>query len=69
MGAPGRPAWELVRELIAGLDLPVTLRAVGLKREDLDGLARSALDYRAVKVNPRPIAGARDVREILDLAW
>jgi maleylacetate reductase len=69
MGAPGRPAWELVRELIAGLDLPVTLRAVGLKREDLDGLGRSALDYRAVKVNPRPIAGARDVREILDLAW
>jgi maleylacetate reductase len=69
IGAPARPASELVKELAAGLDLPVTLRAVGLKREDLDELARRALDYQAVKVNPRPIAGPEDVREILDLAW
>jgi maleylacetate reductase len=69
MGAPDRPAWEMVRELIAGLDQPVTLRAVGIKREDLDELARRALDYYPVKMNPRPIAGAADVREILELAW
>jgi alcohol dehydrogenase class IV len=42
---------------------------VGIKREDLDGLARRALDYYPVKANPRPIAGAADVREILELAW
>jgi maleylacetate reductase len=69
MGAPGRPAWELVKELIAGLDQPVTLRAVGLKREDLDEVARRALDYHPVKVNPRPVTGAADVKEILELAW
>jgi maleylacetate reductase len=69
MGAPDRPAWELVKELIAGLDLPVTLRAVGIEREQLDELARRALGYHPVKMNPRTIAGAEDVRQILELAW
>ena len=69
MGAPGRPASEVVKELIAGLDQPVTLRAVGIRREDLDEVARRALEYHPVKVNPRPVAGAADVKEILELAW
>jgi len=69
MGAPTRPAWQLVKELIASLDLPVTLRAVGVKRENLDELARRALEYHPVKVNPRPIQTAADVMEILELAW
>jgi maleylacetate reductase len=69
MGAPGRPAWQLVKELIAGLGQPVSLRAVGLKREDLEEVARRALAYHPVKVNPRPIASAADVMEILELAW
>jgi len=69
MGAPGRPAWELVKELIAGLGQPVSLRAVGLKREDLGEVARRALNYHPVKVNPRPVASAADVTEILGLAW
>ncbi|MBO0763953.1 MAG: iron-containing alcohol dehydrogenase [Hyphomicrobiaceae bacterium] len=69
MGAPDRPAWELVKELIKGLDQPVSLRAVGIKREDLDELARRALGYHPVKMNPRPIASAADVRTILELAW
>jgi maleylacetate reductase len=69
MGAPDRPAWELVKALIASLDQPVTLRAVGLKRDDLDEVARRALGYHPVKVNPRPVADPADVREILELAW
>ncbi len=69
MGAPGRPAWEVVKEVIAGLDQPVTLRAVGIKREDLDEVARRALEYHPVKVNPRPVSGVADVKEILELAW
>jgi maleylacetate reductase len=69
MGAPHRPAWELVKELIAGLDQPVTLRAVGIERDDLDEVARRALEYHPVKVNPRPITGVGDVKEILELAW
>lgn len=69
MGAPGRAAGELVRELVAGLGQPVTLRAVGIKRENLDELARRALSYHPVKVNPRKITSPADVLEILELAW
>jgi maleylacetate reductase len=69
MGAPGRSASELVRELIAGLDQPTTLRAVGIKRDNLPELARRALSYHPVKVNPRPIKTEADVMEILELAW
>jgi len=69
MGASGRAAPELVKALIAGLDQPVTLRAVGLKREDLDEVARRALGYHPVKVNPRPVASEADVKQILELAW
>lgn len=69
MGAPGRPAGELVKELVAGLDQPTTLRDVGIKRESLDEIARRALTYKPVQINPRPIRTAADVREILELAW
>jgi len=69
MGAADRPASDLVRELIVGLGLPATLRAVGIKREDLGEVARRALAYQPVKVNPRPITSAADVMEILELAW
>ncbi|MBX9589420.1 MAG: iron-containing alcohol dehydrogenase [Hyphomonadaceae bacterium] len=69
MGAPGRPAAALVKELIAGLDQPVGLSAVGIRREDFDEIARRALAYHPVKVNPRPIKTEADVRQILELAW
>jgi maleylacetate reductase len=69
MGAPGRPASDLVRELVAGLEQPTTLRAVGIKRENLDEIARRALSYHPVQVNPRPIKTTEDVKEILELAW
>lgn len=69
MGAPDRPAADLVAELVADLDLPGSLRAVGIKRTDLDALAERALRYHPVQVNPRKIETADDVREILELAW
>ena len=69
MGQPGRPAHELVAGLIAQLGQPGTLRAVGLRSEQLDELATRALAYPPVQANPRPIASAADVRQILDLAW
>ena len=68
-GQPGRPASDLVRELVVGLDQPVTLRSVGIKRENIDELARRALSYQPVQLNPRPIKTAGDVKEILELAW
>jgi maleylacetate reductase len=69
MGAGDRPAAELVGELILALGQPASLRAVGIARSDLDELARRALDYYPVKVNPRPIPGVAQVKEILELAW
>jgi maleylacetate reductase len=69
MGAPGRPASDLVRELVAGLDQPTTLGAVGIKRDNLDEIARRALSYHPVRINPRPIKTTDDVKEILELAW
>jgi maleylacetate reductase len=69
MGAPDRPAGELVAELVARLDQPGSLRAVGIKRENLDELAKRSLGYKPVKVNPRPIKTVDDVREILELAF
>ena len=69
MGAPDRPATDLVRELVAGLDQPTTLRAVGIKRENLEEIARRSLSYQPVKLNPRPIKTTDDVKEILEIAW
>jgi maleylacetate reductase len=69
MGAPDRPAAELVAELIHALDLPGSLSAVGIKRDQLQTIAASALSYGPVRANPRPIKTAADVMEILELAW
>jgi len=69
MGAPERSASDLIKELVAGLDQPVSLRALGIKRENLDELAQRALSYQPVQVNPRPIKSIEDVKEILELAW
>jgi alcohol dehydrogenase class IV len=54
---------------VQSLDQPVSLRAVGIKRENLDELARRSLSYQPVLLNPRPIKTVEDVKEILELAW
>ena len=69
MGAPHRPAHELVAELIAHLGQPGSLRAVGLREDQLGELAEHAMAYPPVRANPRPITSAAQVREILALAW
>lgn len=69
MGAPGRPASDLVKDLVAGLDQPTSLRDVGITRDRLDEIATRALAYKPVRINPRPIKTAADVREILEIAW
>ncbi len=69
MDAPQRPAADLVAELVAGLDQPGSLRAVNIKRENLDEIAARAMSYPPVRMNPRPIRGPADVKEILELAW
>jgi alcohol dehydrogenase class IV len=69
MGAPERSASELIKALVETLGQPASLRAVGIKRENLEELARRALSYQPVQLNPRPIRTSEDVKEILELAW
>ena len=69
MGAPDRPASELVASLIASLGLPSRLRDVGIKREDLRPIAEHTMHDPPVRANPRPIKTADDIVEILELAW
>lgn len=69
MGAPGGDLPAFIDDLLTQLALPRSLRAVGIRREDLDDIARRAIDYPAVAANPRPVGGAADVRRILELAW
>lgn len=69
MGAPDRPAADLVAELIAELGQPGTLRAVNIRRDQLPELARRALDYPNLRANPRPVTTVEQVSEILEIAW
>jgi maleylacetate reductase len=69
MGASVGNAADLVKELVQQLDQPTSLRDVGIKREDLETIAKRAVGYGPVKTNPRRITSAADVMEILELAW
>jgi maleylacetate reductase len=69
MDSEQRPAHALVAELVQLLEQPDSLRAVEIRREDFDTIARRALTYDPVRANPRPITTADDIKEILELAW
>jgi maleylacetate reductase len=69
LGRPGEAAAEIVAALIAGLGLPVRLRDVGVKEEQLDAIAELSMHDRWLHTNPRKIDGPAVVRELLDAAW
>ncbi|MBI4764446.1 MAG: iron-containing alcohol dehydrogenase [Deltaproteobacteria bacterium] len=69
MGAPRQPAADLVANLVRNLGQPGSLRSVGIKREDFEEIAQRAMAYQPVRMNPRPINGPAEVKEILELAW
>jgi maleylacetate reductase len=68
MGAPGRPASELVAALVAELGLPGRLRDCGVKEEQLDAVAEAAMHDRWIPTNPRPLDLAA-VRALLQEAY
>jgi alcohol dehydrogenase class IV len=69
MGHPGKPAADVVADLIAGLGLPGTLRDVGVKAEQLEEIAVNSMHDRWVHTNPRKIDGPATVRMLLEAAW
>ncbi|MBU1670706.1 MAG: iron-containing alcohol dehydrogenase [Actinobacteria bacterium] len=56
-------AIERIRELVADLELPRTLREVGIPRESLEDLAGSAMQDRSFALNP----GRTSLEEVLAL--
>ena len=68
MGAGELSAAEAVEELCQRLSLPTDLASVGIRAEQLSGIAERTMHDRGVRANPRPIRAATDVVEILRLA-
>ncbi len=69
LGKPGMKAADAVAALIAGLGLPGTLRAVGVRADQMDAIADQSMHDRWIHTNPRKIDGPPAVRIILDAAW
>jgi maleylacetate reductase len=69
VGRPGIPAADAVAELIGRLNQPTTLRAVGVKREQLPKIADAAMHNMWVRTNPQPICSPEDVMQLLEAAW
>jgi maleylacetate reductase len=69
LGRPGIAAADAVAELIAALKMPTTLRAVGVKREQLPKIAAAAMNNIWVRANPQPIRSPDDVMQLLEAAW
>jgi alcohol dehydrogenase class IV len=69
MDRPNMALGDAVSELIKDLGLPTRLRDVGIQETQLQAIADEAAKHPVVLSNPRPIAGAADVSQILRQAW
>ena len=69
LGQPMVKAADAIAGLIARLGLPGTLRAVGVKAEQMDAIAKQSMHDRWVHTNPRKIDGPPAIRQLLDAAW
>jgi alcohol dehydrogenase class IV len=68
LGDAARPAAELLDALIRDLGLPRQLSEVGVQAQDLPGIAEATLHDMWAATNPRPLANAGDVMDILQAA-
>ena len=68
MSQAGSDAGDVLDRLIRGLDMPRSLGAVKIGRENFERIALQAMATPWVPRNPRPITGPAQVREILELA-
>ncbi len=66
---PGQPAADALLELLEELGLPRRLRDVGVKREQLEPIAKTVIATGQARFNPRPVREPSDVLEILESAW
>jgi maleylacetate reductase len=68
MGARTLSASDAVKRLVEGLGLPTSLASVGIGPESFQAIAEHTLHDAGVRTGARPIAGAQDIVEILELA-
>lgn len=69
LGAGGGNTADFLRGWLKDLELPVSLRDVGVQADQLPAIAAAAAQHNVVKANPRGITSADDVMQILQLAW
>lgn len=69
MGQPDKPAADQVEDLISSLGLPTRLSHLGLDKSRLPVIAEKAMANPWVHTNPRKIANAGVLLEILNSAW
>jgi maleylacetate reductase len=69
LGRPDIAAADAIAGLIERLKQPATLRAVGVKREQLPKIAEAAMQNMWVRTNPQPIRSPDDVMQLLKAAW
>lgn len=67
MGRGALPAADAVRDLVLSLGLPSRLSEVMLGRSHFRAIANHTMHDRAIRSNPRPVTGAEDILEILEL--
>lgn len=69
LGDRAESASSSVAALVKRLGLPASLQEVGVAKSQLAEIAARAYRHPVVRNNPRRIASADDVMEILELAW
>jgi alcohol dehydrogenase class IV len=57
-----------VKKLCIDLNIPATLREVGVAREMFPAIIKATMEYRLLAINPVKIT-AEDVAEILEKAY
>ena len=68
LGNPELSASDAVKALAHALDLPTDLAAIGIGPGQFRAIAEYTMHDRGIRSNPRPIKGADDIMEILELA-
>jgi maleylacetate reductase len=68
LGRPGARPSDVMRDFVKSLGLPVRLGDVGIGADRIPELARQYDGTGPIATNPRPVRGADDLAEILELA-
>jgi maleylacetate reductase len=68
LGRPGGRACDAIRDFVKSLGLPTRLSEVGIGADRIPELASQYNGTGPISTNPRPVRGAADLEEILELA-